>query len=184
MTELGAVNTPYPDADLTVTGPGEESGTFDSFVEIVIAEVGEALGVEDANVRPDYTASPNDNVIIEGVSANPTSLGWVGFAFVEDNLDAVRPIAVDGGGGCVEPTPESIASGDFPISRDLFIYVSATKLEENAALAPFVDFYVTEGITTLVGPDEGQVPYVPLSDEALTETQSVWNARETGTREG
>ena len=184
VTDLGAVNTPYPDADLTVTGPGEESGTFDSFVELVIGSVGEALGVEDANVRPDYTASPNDNVIIEGVSANPSSLGWVGFAFVEENLDVVKPIAIDGGGGCVEPTPETIASGEFPIARDLFIYVSAQKLEENAALAPFVDFYVTEGITTLVGAGEGQVPYVPVSDEVLAETQSAWDARTTGTREG
>ena len=86
------MHTPYPDAELTVTAPGEESGTFDSFVEIVIAEVGDALGVEDANVRVDYTASPNDNVIIEGIAANPTSLGWVGFAFVEENLDVVKPL--------------------------------------------------------------------------------------------
>ena len=117
------MHTPYPDAELTVTAPGEESGTFDSFVELVIAEVGDALGVEDANVRVDYTASPNDNVIIEGIAANPTSLGWVGFAFVEENLDVVKPLQVDGGGGCVEPTPETIASGEYPIARDLFIYV-------------------------------------------------------------
>ena len=89
----------------------------------MIAEVGEALGVEDANVRVDYTASPNDNVIIEGIAANPTSLGWVGFAFVEENLDTVKPLQIDGGGGCVEPTPETIASGEYPIARDLFIYV-------------------------------------------------------------
>ena len=87
-----------------MTGPGEESGTFDSFVEIVIAPVGEALGVEDATVRPDYTASPNDNVIIEGIAQNDTSLGWVGFAFVEENLDTIKPLQVDGGDGCVEPT--------------------------------------------------------------------------------
>ena len=184
VTDLGALHTPYPDAELTVTAPGEESGTFDSFVEIVIEGVGEELGAEDANVRPDYTASPNDNVIIEGIAANPTSLGWVGFAFVEENLDTVKPLQVDGGGGCVEPTPETIASAEFPIARGLFIYVNTNKLEENEALGPFVDFYVTEGITTLVGTGDGQVPYVPLNDEALAETQSVWDARETGTREG
>ena len=116
VTDLGAVHTPYPDAELTVTVPGEESGTFDSFVELVIGEVGEALGVEDANVRVDYTASPNDNVIIEGVSANPTSLGWVGFAYVEENLDVVKLLQVDGGGGCVEPTAENVASGEYPIA--------------------------------------------------------------------
>ncbi len=184
VTDLGAVHTPYPDAELTVTAPGEESGTFDSFVEIVIEEVGDALGAEDPNVRPDYTASPNDNVIIEGISANATSLGWVGFAFVEENLDVIKALPVDGGNGCVEPTPESIASGEFPIARDLFIYVNTTKLAENPALAPFVDFYVNEGITTLVGTGEGQVPYVPLSAEALAETQGVWADRETGTRQG
>ncbi|HUS41796.1 MAG TPA: substrate-binding domain-containing protein [Ilumatobacteraceae bacterium] len=184
VTDLGAVNTPYPDASLTVTAPGEESGTFDSFVEIVIESVGEELGVEDANVRPDYTASPNDNVIIEGIAANPTSLGWVGFAFVEENLDTIKPLQVDGGEGCIEPTPESIASGEFPIARPLFIYVSVPALEENAALEGFVDFYVNEALTTLVGTEEGQVPYVPLNDELLAATQGAWEARETGTREG
>jgi phosphate transport system substrate-binding protein len=184
VTDLGAVHTPYPDADLSVTAPGEESGTFDSFVEIVIEEVGDALELEDVTVRPDYTASPNDNVIIEGISANPTSLGWVGFAFVEENLDVVKPLQVDGGAGCVEPTPESIANGEYPIARDLYIYVSTGALEGNAALEAFVDFYVTEGITTLVGTEEGQVPYVPLNDEAVAETRAVWDARETGTRDG
>jgi phosphate transport system substrate-binding protein len=183
-TDLGAVHTPYPDADLTVTAPGEESGTFDSFVELVIAEVGDALGVEDANVRVDYTASPNDNVIIEGVAANPTSLGWVGFAFVEENLDAVKPLQVDGGGGCVEPTTETIASGEYPIARDLFIYVNAGKAAENQALAAFVDYYVNEAITTLLGAGEGQVPYVPLAADDLTATQATWASRTTGAQQG
>jgi phosphate transport system substrate-binding protein len=184
VTDLGAVNTPYPDAPLTVTAPGEESGTFDSFVEIVIESVGEELGVEDANVRPDYTASPNDNVIIEGIAANSTSLGWVGFAFVEENLATIKPLQVDGGDGCIEPTPETIASGEFPIARPLFVYVSVPALESNPAVEAFADFYVDEAITTLVGAGEGQVPYVPLNDEVLAEVQAVWEARETGTREG
>jgi phosphate transport system substrate-binding protein len=184
VTDLGAVNTPYPDAELTVTAPGEESGTFDSFVEIVLESVGEELGVEDFAPRPDYTASPNDNVIIEGIAANPTSLGWVGFAFVEENLDVVTPLQVDGGEGCIEPTPDTIASGEFPIARNLYIYVSTSKLAENPALEAFVDFYVGEAITTLVGPDEGQVPYVPLSSEAVSATQEVWESQETGTRDG
>jgi phosphate transport system substrate-binding protein len=144
VTDLGAVNTPYPDASLTVTAPGEESGTFDSFVEIVIESVGEALGVEDANVRPDYTASPNDNVIIEGIASNPTSLGWVGFAFVEENLDTIRPLQVDGGDGCIEPTPETIASGEFPIARPLFMYVSVRRSSRTPPSKPYVDFYVDE----------------------------------------
>jgi phosphate transport system substrate-binding protein len=184
VTDLGAVNTPYPDAELVVTAPGEESGTFDSFVEIVIQAVGEELGVEDALPRLDYTASPNDSVIIEGIGANPTSLGWVGFAFVEENLDTVRPIPVDGGGGCIEPTAETIASGEYPIARDLYIYVNTAKLAESPALEGFVDYYVNSAMLTLVGAGEGQVPYVALGAEDVAATQAVWEARETGTRDG
>jgi phosphate transport system substrate-binding protein len=186
VTDLGAPNTPFPDEPLAVTAPGEESGTYDSFVELALLPVGEALGVEEDAVvaRPDYIASPNDNVIVENIGQDPTSLGWVGFAFVEENLDTIRPLQVDGGAGCVEPTPETIASGEYPIARDLYIYVNTAKLAESPALEAFVDFYVTEGITTMVGTEEGQVPYVPLAEEDQTATQEVWEAKETGTRDG
>ena len=184
VTDLGPVHTPYPDAELTVTAPGEESGTFDSFVELVIAPVGEGLGVEDANVRVDYTASPNDNVIIEGIGSNPTSLGWVGFAFVEENLDVVKPLQVDGGAGCVEPTAETIASGEYPVARDLYIYVDALKAESNSALAAFVDYYVNEGIGSMLGTGEGQVPYVPLTADDQAATQETWASRTTGMQQG
>jgi phosphate transport system substrate-binding protein len=184
VTDLGAVHTPYPDADLVVTAPGEESGTYDSFVELALLPVAEALGLEETEARLDYTASPNDNVIIEGISVNPTSLGWVGFAFVEENLDTVKPLQVDGGAGCVEPTNDSIASGEYPIARDLFIYVSVPKLAENPALEAFVDYYVNGGIFELVGSGDGQVPYVPLGADDAAATQAVWEARTTGTNPG
>ena len=104
--------------------------------------------------------------------------------FRPGRLTDETPLPVDGGGGCVEPTPESIASGEFPIARSLYIYVSTAKLADNPTLEAFVDFYVTDGITTLVGTGEGQVPYVPLNAEALAATQSVWENKETGTRDG
>jgi phosphate transport system substrate-binding protein len=184
VTDLGAVNTPYPDAPLAITAPGEESGTFDFFVEEAIEAVGEALDVEDANVRPDYTASPNDNVIIEGISSNPTSLGWVGYAFAAENLEVIKTLAIDAGDGCVEVNPDTIASGEYPISRPLFMYVSVPALETNPALEPYFDYVVGEAMTTVIGAEEGQVPYVQLNDELLTETRRVWEAKETGTREG
>jgi phosphate transport system substrate-binding protein len=184
VTDLGAVNTPYPDAPLAITAPGEESGTFDFFVEEAIQAVGEALGVEDANVRPDYTASPNDNVIIEGIASNPTSLGWVGYAFASENADVVKAITIDGGDGCVEVNPDTIASGEYPISRPLFMYVSVPALESNPALEPYFDYVVGEAMTTVIGAEEGQVPYVQLNDELLAETERVWEAKETGTRQG
>jgi phosphate transport system substrate-binding protein len=185
--KYGKLHTPYPDAPLTVTAPGEESGTFDSFVEIVIAKVGTDLGVEDATVRPDYTASPNDNVIVEGIAKNDTSLGWVGFAFVEENLDKIKPLEVDGGKGCVAPSDATISSAQYPIARNLYIYVNKAKADSNPAVSAYVDFYLTQlGDSGVVGNDlaQGQVPYVKITADDVAKTQAVWAAQTTGTRDG
>ncbi|HUP14665.1 MAG TPA: phosphate ABC transporter substrate-binding protein PstS family protein [Acidimicrobiia bacterium] len=172
---LGAANAPYPDAPLVVTAPGEESGTFDSFVELVLEGTSEERGT-DINPRPDYVASPNDNVIIEGISGNETSLGWVGYAFVVHNLDVVKALPVDGGEGCVEPTPETIASGEFPIARPLFIYVDNARLADKPALQAFVDFYVTsEGLASV-----GEAGYVDLTDDEVQLWRDNWEARNVG----
>jgi len=172
--ELGS-STSFPDAPLKVTGPGEESGTFDSFVELVIAGIAEERS-QDETTRPDYTASANDNTIIEGISGSDTSFGWVGFAFAEENLDVVKLINVsaEADGTCVEPTPETIASGEYPIARDLFIYVNKAKAEENPAVAAYIDFYLAQGTIAQV---LEVVPYVNLTDEALAETRAAWEGR-------
>jgi phosphate transport system substrate-binding protein len=180
----GVINAPYPDANLTVTAPGEESGTYDSFVELALESVGESLEAEDSSARPDYTASPNDNVIIEGIAANDTSLGWVGYAFVEENLDKIKPLKVDAGNGCIEANTETIASGEFPIARSLYIYVNKAKVESSPALASFVDFYMSDEGLGLIGPGEGQVPYVSLAAENVEATRAVWAAKTVGTRDG
>ncbi|MFP5299140.1 MAG: phosphate ABC transporter substrate-binding protein PstS family protein [Actinomycetota bacterium] len=183
-SDLGS-DTQFPDAALEITAPGEESGTYDSFVEIVLEDIAvEERGQSEDGpfVRPDYQASGDDNVIIEGISGNPTSLGWVGFAFYMNNSDAVRaiPIAAEPNGECIEPTVETIQSTEYPISRDLFIYVNKGKLESNPALQAYVDYYLSdEGIATV-----GEVGYVDLDDAALEETRGVWESQETGTREG
>jgi phosphate transport system substrate-binding protein len=175
----------YPDSPLDVTAPGEESGTYDSFAELVLEDIAieERKQNEDGPfVRPDYQASGDDNVIIEGISGSPTSLGWVGFAFYEQNTDAVRAIPVEAneGEGCVEPTIETIASAEYPIARDLYIYVNAKKAEANPALAAYVDFYLSEeGLASV-----NEVGYVDLLEEDIEATKQVWESRETGTREG
>ncbi len=169
--ELGS-NTVLPDADLVITGPGEESGTFDSFVELALARIADARG-QDHNTRPDYTASANDNAIIEGISGSDTSLGWVGFAFAEENRDMVKEIQVskDVNGTCVTPTAETISDGSYPLSRGLYIYVNKAKAAENPAVAAYVDYYLAEG--TIAGVLE-TVPYVNLTADALAETRSAW----------
>ena len=171
--ELGS-NTTLPDADLTITGPGEESGTFDSFVELAITPIAEERG-QEGTTRPDYTASPNDNAIIAGIGGSDTSLGWVGFAFAEENKDTVGEIQVskDVNGTCVAPTAETIASGEYPLSRNLYIYVNNAKAAENPAVVGYVDYYLADGTISSV---LETVPYVNLTPEALAETRPPGHA--------
>ena len=172
---LGGSHAPYPDALLVITAPGEESGTFDSFVELVLAKVAPERGTE-SEPRVDYVASGNDNVIIEGISSNTTSLGWVGYAFFVENQDVVRALGVDAGNGCVEPTPATIASFEYPISRPLYIYVNKAAAAGKPALAAFVDFYLTDAGLAAVD-DAGYVRLAP--DESAT-WKTNWDSRTVG----
>ena len=168
--EYGASNAPYPDAALDVTAPGEESGTYDSFVEIVFDDISEAREVESA-ARIDYTASANDNVIVEGITGSGSSLGWVGLAFASE-AEGLKILEIDGGGGCVAPSDATVADESYPISRPLFIYPSLAAVEENPAMAPFVDYYVSDGLTLA-----GEVGYVALTEEQGQATRDAWEAR-------
>ena len=170
--DFGEIHAPYPDIELVVTAPGEESGTYDSFVELVIADVAEARG-QDATTRPDYQASADDNVIIENIAGSAGSLGWVGFAFADESSDSVKSLEVDGGDGCVAPTPDTIASGEYPISRPLFIYVNADEAAARPELAAFVAYYLSdEGIDAV-----SEADYVQLDEAALEETRAAWEGR-------
>jgi phosphate transport system substrate-binding protein len=173
-TELGS-NTVLPAADLAITGPGEESGTYDTFIELALAKIAESRGQDPKVTRPDYQASPNDNVIIEGIAGSPTSLGWVGFAFAEENADKVKEVAVakEANGTCVTPSPETISDGSYPLSRPLFIYVNKAKAMENPAVAAWVDFYLAPGTIETVLKD---VPYVNLPASELDATRAAWEA--------
>jgi phosphate transport system substrate-binding protein len=170
--ELGAPNAPYPDEPLVITAPGEESGTYDTFVEFVIADLSEErLGEDNDFTRADYNASANDNVIVQGITENPTSLGWVGFAFFEENADVLRALELeDGEAGCVAPTAETIASFEYPLSRPLFIYVKTNDLAARPDLTAFVDFYLSDGGLAAVS----EAGYVQLPAADLEATRSAW----------
>jgi len=171
-TDLGTSHAPYAAADLEVTGPGEESGTFDSFVELAIKEIAETRE-QEVTTRPDYHSSPDDNLIIGGVAGSDTSLGWVGYAYADENRADVNLLAVDKGDGCVDPTPDTITSGEYPLARDLYIYVNLDKAAANDTLTAFVDYYLSnEGITAVTLAD-----YIAIDDAALAETRSSWESR-------
>jgi phosphate transport system substrate-binding protein len=165
--ELGnSKGAPFESAPLAITGPGEESGTYDSFVELVIADTAEARG-EHPETRPDYQASADDNVIIQGIGGSRTSFGWVGYAFYDANREQLKAFEVAGKNGtCVAPSSETISDNSYPISRPLFIYVNKQKLADKPALRAFVEYYVSE--EGLARADE--VGYVPLNPEEAAAT--------------
>ena len=169
--ELGGGHAPYPDAPLVITAPGEESGTYDTFVEFVIEDPAEERG-QDAAARADYQASANDNVIVENIAGNATSLGWVGYAFYVENQGTLKAIDIDGGSGCIAPSDASIADGSYPLSRALYVYVNTDKAAENQSLADFVDYYLSdEGLASVAA-----AGYVDLPANEIQTTRDAWNA--------
>ena len=172
-SELGS-GTNLPDQSLDVYGPGEESGTFDSFIELVLEDIADERG-QDATTRVDYNANANDNVIIQGITSNSGSIGWVGFAYAV-NAEDVKLLEVDGGDGCVPANPGTIASGEYPISRSLYIYVNADEAASNPALRSYVDYYMSEGLDVAVS----EVGYVLLTEDSRQQTRSNWSNRVVG----
>jgi phosphate transport system substrate-binding protein len=175
--EVGGIGTPYPDAELSITAPGEESGTFDAYIELAgFEDIGVERGLsedEAATTRPDYQSSSNDNVIIDGIAGSPGSFGWVGFSFYEQNRDVVKAIEIseDDESGCTAPTFESIADGSYPLSRSLYIYVNNQKAADSKALRAYVDYYMSDtGLRTAVE----EVAYVTLPDDRIEATRQVW----------
>jgi phosphate transport system substrate-binding protein len=181
--KIGSTSGPFPDIPLVITGPGQESGTWGSMIDFVIKPIAEEQGLpEDQYVtRPDYQASANDNVIIQGIEGSESSLGWVGYAYYKEAGDQVKAIEVDNGeSGCVAPTDETIEAKEYPLSRDLFFYVNVDKLESSPALESFVDYYLSDAGLSAVS----EVGYLPEPADVISTTQQIWADREVGTHEG
>ncbi|MEM9608787.1 MAG: substrate-binding domain-containing protein [Actinomycetota bacterium] len=167
-----------PAASLDISAPGTESGTYDSFIEIVLEDIADERGQEDL-IRTDFPGQAEDNVIVQGIAGSDSSFGWVGFAFAEANADVVKKLQVDGGSGCTEATFESIADGSYPVSRALYVYVNVDKAAENPAVTGYVDFYLHPGayedaVVNAFGEGAG---YIPLPDDLFAETLAAWEGR-------
>jgi phosphate transport system substrate-binding protein len=145
------VRAGWPDEPLKLYGPGTNSGTFDYFTEAVMGESGASRG--------DYTASEDDNVLVQGVIGDRSAIGYFGYAYYTENKGRMRAVAVDGGQGCVLPTPATVSGGQYaPLSRPLLIYVSRAALARRE-VAEFVRYYM-ESAPELVT----EVGYVPLGE--------------------
>jgi phosphate transport system substrate-binding protein len=167
ITQWSQVNPQWPDEELSLYGPGTESGTYEFFNETIV-------GNEEEVNRTDYEASEDDNVLVQGVAGDQNALGYFGFSYYENNLDSLKALPIDG----VEPTTETIRSGDYILSRPLFIYVSTKALKNNDAVKPFVDFYLSEqNLDRLVE----AAKYVTLTSSLEQESRTQYEDQTTGT---
>lgn len=153
----------FKDLPLTLAGPGSQSGTYDFFNEEILGE--DASG-EVIQPRQDYSASEDDNVTVRAITDAEAGLGYLGFTYFEENTDALQAFAVDGGKGCVQPTTDTITSGEYPLSRPLYIYVSKKSLQRPEVKA-FVKDYVANA--TQLATD---AQFVPAPQAALDEAAS------------
>ena len=153
------VDPKFPNEKIAIFAPGSDSGTYDFFNEEILGDP------EEGGMKPrtDYTASEDDNVLVQGIKGEQNSWGYFGFAYFQENADSLKDVKVgEESGTCVEPTAETVESGDYPLSRPLFIYVAKTALEE-PHVREFVRFYLetTPEIIADVG-------YVAAPDEDYT----------------
>jgi phosphate transport system substrate-binding protein len=138
-------------------GPGTDSGTFDYFTE--------AINGKEKQSRSDYTASEDDNVLVQGVSGDRGALGYFGYAYYVENKTKLRVLKVDAGSGCVEPNAQTIEAYTYkPLARPIFIY------PKNASLArpevrEFVRFYLSPESRKLIG----EVGYIPAPDKVYSD---------------
>jgi len=156
ITKWSQIRPEWPDEEFSLYGPGVASGTYDYFTEAIVGESGASRG--------DYTASEDDNVLVQGIAGDENAIGFFGLAYYEENKDKLKLVGVDNGTGPILPSLETVKTGIYaPLSRPIFIYVSdlAAKKPE---VVEFVKFYL-ESAAVLVQ-DIGYIPIPSAEYEA------------------
>lgn len=162
------IRSSWPDQPLKLFGAGSDSGTFDYFTEAIVGKAKASRG--------DYTASEDDNTLVQGIANDKQALGYVPYAYYEPNQKRLKAVAVDGGHGPVLPSRQTVERGTYqPLSRPMFIYVNV-KSATRPDVKRFVEFYLTQA-STLVP----QVKYVPLPRQAYDLALAHFRADKLGT---
>jgi phosphate transport system substrate-binding protein len=172
ITKWSQIRAGFPDKEIRLFGPGTDSGTFDYFTEAICGK--------SAASRGDYTASEDDNVLVEGIASDQQALGYFGLAYYEQNKDKLKIVPIDdendaNGKGAITPSSQSVMDSTYqPLARPIFIYVS-TKAAKKEEVQKFVEFYLKEA-TKLVA----EVGYIPLPKEAYEAALERFKKRITG----
>ncbi len=149
ITKWSQIRPEWPDVEFHLYGPGVASGTYDYFTEAIVGENGASRG--------DYTASEDDNVLVQGIAGDKNSIGFFGLAYYEENKDKLQLVGVANGTGPVKPTLETVKTGEYaPLSRPIFIYVSDAAIKKNEVIE-FVNFYLNNAATLVT-----EIGYIPL----------------------
>ena len=174
ITRWSQIRAGWPDREIHLFGPGTASGTFDYF--------NEAINGNAKASRGDYTASEDDNALVQGVAGDELALGYFGLSYYESNKARLKAVAIDDekadtGAGPILPSVETVRNGTYaPLSRPLFIYVNSSQLSRRPELQQFVDFYLKAPAATVE-----RVGYVPLTDSERGLVQQRFAAKAAGT---
>jgi phosphate transport system substrate-binding protein len=162
----------WPDKEIHLYGPGVDSGTYDYFTEAIVGK--------EHSSRGDYTSSEDDNVLVQGISRDELALGFFGYAYFAENKDKMKVVPVDdgkpaNGDGPIAPSVETVRNMTYqPLSRPIFIYVSAKSIDR-PEISAFVKFYLSKGPKLVQ-----EVGYIPLPERAYTLGQTRADTKKTG----
>jgi phosphate transport system substrate-binding protein len=154
------VRSDWPAEEIQRFIPGTDSGTFDFFVEEVFDKDEEPI-LNAANTQ----LSEDDNVLVQGVLGSPYAIGFFGYAYYAENEDSMNVLSINS----VAPSGESVDDGSYPLARPLFIYSTASIMQEKPQVAAFINFYLSNVNDEIV-----DVGYFPASDEAFANAMLAW----------
>ena len=169
ITKWSQIRDGWPDKPLRLYGPGADSGTFDYFTEAVIEE--------SKAIRGDFTASEDDNVLVKGVSGDKGGIAYFGLAYYEENKNLLKAVAIKNKkGNFIIPELKTIMDGSYnPLSRPLFIYINAEKVNSDPKVKKFVEFYIKHAATL-----SEEVGYVPFSKEEYAAITNHYKTQQIG----
>jgi phosphate transport system substrate-binding protein len=168
VTKWNQIRPEWPAVELKLFGPGSDSGTFEYFTEAVVGKAKSSRG--------DFTASEDDNVLVQGVSGDKGAIGYFGLAYYEENKDKLKIVPIDGGKGPIVPTEKTVEDGSYqPLSRPLLIYVNKASVSK-PEVKEFVEFYLKNAAKLVK-----EARYITLPAKAYKLAEERFAKMKTGT---